>query len=329
MGYGAKIYQAACQELEIRRRQAEETAQDNLERFFEKCPRAREIRREMGRNGANAGIAVLSGGNVRAQLTQMKEQGLALKEEYDRLLAEHHVTQSDVTPQYQCSRCKDTGFVDGRMCQCLKNLQRQMAFQRLSMDAPLENSTFEEFSLEYYREDEKAYRQMEKVLAACKRYADNFRADSPSFLFWGGTGLGKTHLSLAIAGKAIEKGFGVVYGSAQSFAVALERERFLREQDMAEDADVQSQLTDCDLLILDDLGTEASSNYVKSAFYDIINSRMMKNKPTLISTNLTMKDLEKRYTPRFTSRIAGYYSKVQFLGNDVRLQKRRRKTAGS
>lgn len=329
MGYGAKIYQAACQELEIRRRQAEETAQDNLERFFEKCPRAREIRREMGRNGANAAIAVLSGGNVREQLTQMKEQGMALKEEYDRLLAEHHVTQSDVTPQYQCSRCKDTGFVDGRMCQCLKNLQRQMAFQRLSMDAPLENSTFEEFSLEYYREDEKAYRQMEKVLAACKRYADNFRADSPSFLFWGGTGLGKTHLSLAIAGKAIEKGFGVVYGSAQSFAVALERERFLREQDMAEDADVQSQLTDCDLLILDDLGTEASSNYVKSAFYDIINSRMMKNKPTLISTNLTMKDLEKRYTPRFTSRIAGYYSKVQFLGNDVRLQKRRRKTAGS
>lgn len=329
MGYGAKIYQAACQELEIRRRQAEETAQDNLERFFEKCPRAREIRREMGRNGANAAIAVLSGGNVREQLTQMKEQGLALKEEYDRLLAEHHVTQSDVTPQYQCSHCKDTGFVDGRMCQCLKNLQRQMAFQRLSMDAPLENSTFEEFSLEYYREDEKAYRQMEKVLAACKRYADNFRADSPSFLFWGGTGLGKTHLSLAIAGKAIEKGFGVVYGSAQSFAVALERERFLREQDMAEDADVQSQLTDCDLLILDDLGTEASSNYVKSAFYDIINSRMMKSKPTLISTNLTMKDLEKRYTPRFTSRIAGYYSKVQFLGNDVRLQKRRRKTAGS
>ena len=329
MGYGAKIYQAACQELEIRRRQAEETAQDNLERFFEKCPRAREIRREMGRNGANAAIAVLSGGNVREQLTQMKEQGLALKEEYDKLLAEHHVTQSDVTPQYQCSRCKDTGFVDGRTCQCLKNLQRQMAFQRLSMDAPLENSTFEEFSLEYYREDEKAYRQMEKVLAACKRYADNFRADSPSFLFWGGTGLGKTHLSLAIAGKAIEKGFGVVYGSAQSFAVALERERFLREQDMAEDADVQSQLTDCDLLILDDLGTEASSNYVKSAFYDIINSRMMKNKPTLISTNLTMKDLEKRYTPRFTSRIAGYYSKVQFLGNDVRLQKRRRKTAGS
>ena len=329
MGYGAKIYQAACQELEIRRRQAEETAQDNLERFFEKCPRAREIRREMGRNGANAAIAVLSGGNVREQLTQMKEQGLALKEEYDKLLAEHHVTQSDVTPQYQCSHCKDTGFVDGRMCQCLKNLQRQMAFQRLSMDAPLENSTFEEFSLEYYREDEKAYRQMEKVLAACKRYADNFRADSPSFLFWGGTGLGKTHLSLAIAGKAIEKGFGVVYGSAQSFAVALERERFLREQDMAEDADVQSQLTDCDLLILDDLGTEASSNYVKSAFYDIINSRMMKNKPTLISTNLTMKDLEKRYTTRFTSRIAGYYSKVQFLGNDVRLQKRRRKTAGS
>lgn len=324
MGYGAKIYQAACQELEIRRRQAEETAQDNLERFFEKCPRAREIRREMGRNGANAAIAVLSGGNVREQLTQMKEQGLALKEEYDKLLAEHHVTQSDVTPQYQCSRCKDTGFVDGRMCQCLKNLQRQMAFQRLSMDAPLENSTFEEFSLEYYREDEKAYRQMEKVLAACKRYADNFRADSPSFLFWGGTGLGKTHLSLAIAGKAIEKGMGVIYGSAQSFAVALEKERFDREP--PEEGDTNTQLTECDLLILDDLGTEFPSAYVNAALYNIINSRMLAERPTIISTNLTLKELESRYSERFASRIAGYYGKLEFLGNDVRVQKRLQKS---
>lgn len=219
MGYGNKIFQAACQELERRKRQAEELADRGRERFYEQCPRAREIREEMAQNAAGAAKAVLSGGDVRAEISRMKDRGLALKAEFNQLLAEHHLTEADVTPQYQCLACRDTGFVDGRMCTCLKSLQRRMAFEKLSMSVPLENCTFESFSLDYYKDDERAYRQMEKVFAACKSYGEKFRADSPSLLFKGGTGLGKTHLSLAIAGKAIEKGFGVIYGSAQSLSL--------------------------------------------------------------------------------------------------------------
>ena len=225
----------------------------------------------------------------------MKDRGLALKAEFNQLLAEHHLTEADVTPQYQCLACRDTGFVDGRMCTCLKSLQRRMAFEKLSMSVPLENCTFESFSLDYYKDDERAYRQMEKVFAACKSYGEKFRADSPSLLFKGGTGLGKTHLSLAIAGKAIEKGFGVIYGSAQSFAVALERERF--DRDLPEDGSTDAQLGECDLLILDDLGTEFPSAYVNAALYNIVNTRMMAGKPTIISTNLSLKELEQRYFP--------------------------------
>ena len=232
-----------------------------------------------------------------------------------------------MTPQYQCSLCRDTGFVDGRICSCFKNLQRRMAYERLSMSVPLENSTFEGFSLEYYQEDERTYKQMEKVFYACKNYADKFRADSPSLLFKGGTGLGKTHLSLAIAGKAIEKGFGVVYGSAQSFAVALERERF--DRDLPEDGGTDAQLAECDLLILDDLGTEFPSAYVNAALYNIINTRMMAGRPTIISTNLSLKELEQRYSQRFASRVTGYYGKLEFLGKDVRVQKRLRRTKKS
>lgn len=324
MGYGNKTYLAAYQELEQRKRLAEEKAEQGRERFYELCPRAKEIREEMAQNAAGAAKAVLAGGDVRAEITRMKDRGLALKEEYNRLLAENHFTEADVTPQYQCKLCRDTGFVDGRMCSCLKNLQRRLAYDKLSMSVPLESCTFESFSLDYYKEDEKTLRQMEKVFRACQNYGEKFRADSPSLLFKGGTGLGKTHLSLAIAGKAIEKGFGVIYGSAQTFAVALERERF--DRDLPEDGDTNSQLIECDLLILDDLGTEFSSSYVNAALYNVVNSRMLANKPTIISTNLSLKELEERYSQRFASRVTGYYGKLEFVGRDVRVQKRLRKS---
>ena len=323
MGYGRKTYQAALQELEMRKRQAEERADLGRERFYAQCPRAREIREEMAQNAAGAAKAVLSGGDARAEITRMKDRGLALKAEYSRLLEENHLTEADVTPQYQCLLCRDTGFVDGRMCSCLKNLQRRLAYDKLSMSVPLENCTFESFSLDYYKEDEKTYRQMEKVFRACQSYGEKFRADSPSLLFKGGTGLGKTHLSLAIAGKAIEKGFGVIYGSAQTFAVALERERF--DRDTPQDEDTNAQLMECDLLILDDLGTEFPSAYVNAALYNIVNTRMLTNKPTIISTNLSLKELQDRYSQRFASRVTGYYGKLEFLGKDVRVQQRLRR----
>ena len=205
------------------------------------------------------------------------------------------------------------------MCQCLKQLQRSLAYQALSADLPLEKSTFDTFSLEFYQDDPRARRQMEAVLKLCQRYAERLRPNSPSLLFKGKTGLGKTHLSLAIANKAIEKGMGVVYGSAQSFAVALEKERFDRA-DPDGPGDTNAQLMGCDLLILDDLGTEFPSQYVNAALYNIVNTRMLAEKPTIISTNLSMKELEDRYSQRFASRIMGYYGTVEFLGSDVRVQ---------
>ena len=324
MGYGVKIYQAACKELEDRRRRAEEKAAACRERFFEDCPQAgAQIREEMARNASGAARAVLSGGDVRQELTRMKERGMALREEYNGLLAQSGLSLEDVTPQYQCPNCRDSGFVDGRMCQCLKSLQRRMAYERLSMDAPLESCTFESFSLEYYQEDERCTADG-KVFRACQSYGENCGPTLPACCSAAEPAWGKTHLSLAIAGKAIEKGMGVIYGSAQSFAVALEKERFDREP--PEEGDTNTQLTECDLLILDDLGTEFPSAYVNAALYNIINSRMLAERPTIISTNLTLKELESRYSERFASRIAGYYGKLEFLGNDVRVQKRLQKS---
>lgn len=326
MGYGKKIFDDARMELERRRQSAEEQARQRLDDFYAQCPRALEIRGEMARNAANAVRASLDSGNVHQELNRMKGQGLALNREYEELLKKHGLTQKDITPQYTCPHCHDTGFVDGRACRCLKQLQRDMAYRNLSLSVPLEKSTFQSFSLEYYKDDEKAEKQMEKVLKYCRNYAEKFSLASPSLLFRGKTGLGKTHLSLAIANAAIEKGFGVIYGSAQSFAIALEKERFDKE-DPEEPDTTNSQLISCDLLILDDLGTEFSSSYVNAALYNIVNTRMLADKPTIISTNLMMKDLEERYSERFASRIAGYYGKLEFLGGDIRVKVRAKRAA--
>lgn len=318
MGYDRKVNEEALNQLKHRRQSAEAAAEAALEDFYARCPRALEVKRRMASNAAQAGRDVVSGGDVRAALEKRKAQGLALSREYEELLAGCGLTPRDIAPQYTCPDCRDTGFVDGRMCRCLEQLRKNLAYRQLSGKLPLTESTFQSFSLDYYQEDPEAYRQMSEILRTCQTYAQRFRADSPSLLFKGGTGLGKTHLSLAIANAALEKGFGVVYGSAQNFAMALEKERFQQDG-----AGTGEQLKACDLLILDDLGTEFPSGYVNAALYDIVNSRMLAAKPTIISTNLSLKELEERYSPRFASRIAGSYGKLEFLGRDVRVQRRK------
>lgn len=318
MSYDKAVNIAAKAELDRRKKHAEETARRRLEDFLSRCPRAADIRRELATNAAGAARAVVSGGDVRGQLERRKERGLALRREYEQLLKEHGLTRQDTEPQYTCPHCRDTGFVDGKMCSCYRGLRRDMAYRQLSSELPLDRCTFESFSLDYYRDDPAALKQMSVILDSCRQYADNFRAHSPNLLFWGHTGLGKTHLSLAIANKVLDKGSGVVYGSAQRFAVALERERFDRDSDSE---GTSGDLKGCDLLILDDLGTEFSSAYSNAAIYDVVNARLMAERPTIISTNLGLKGLEERYGERFTSRIVGSYAMFEFRGRDIRVQK--------
>jgi DNA replication protein DnaC len=225
-------------------------------------------------------------------------------------------------PHYSCKLCGDTGYVDGRMCDCMKKLLRTEAYHRLNTLTPLSLSTFESFSLNYYPDTagengSKSPRSvMASVLNNCKNYAAGFSLSSPNLIMQGGTGLGKTHLSLAIANTAIQKGFGVVYCSVNNIITKLEREHFGRD-----DGDTDRMLLECDLLILDDLGTEFKSSFSSAEIYNIVNTRLMSQKPTIISTNLSIQELQDRYTERFASRIMGNYVRVTFCGRDNRLQK--------
>lgn len=319
MGYSKETYKAAREKLAQRKREAEQKAEEIKENFLKMNPEGRVLLDRIGSAGSKAAIAVLKGGNVRAELEKLKEENLRCQREFENLLKANGLTREDISPQYACKKCGDTGYVDGVMCSCLKELVKIEAYKSLNQISPLQISTFESFSLSYYDSlPQNQKTTMVNTFRYCKQYAENFTREAPSLIFQGGTGLGKTHLSLAIAGVVIEKGYGVIYGSVHSFASAIERQRF----GGSDEEDTAALLSSADLVILDDLGTEFPSPYVSSTIYNIIDTRGMKNLPTIISTNLTAEEIQKRYGERLVSRIFGSYNRFVFVGKDIRLAKR-------
>ncbi len=328
MGYSREIYESAERILAERRKNAEDKAAQRKTAFYQSCPEAGKIESILSRTAIAAARAILGGGSTKEQLTKLKAENLALQNKLSELLRSSGYSETYLEPDYCCKLCGDTGYIDGRMCECMKKLLRAQAYNTLNALTPLELSTFESFSLKYYSDKPesdtvKSPRSiMEDVYCNCRRYADCFSLSSPSLIMQGGTGLGKTHMSLSIANTAIQKGFGVVYCSVNNIITKLEREHFGRD----DHGNTDRLLLDCDLLILDDLGTEFKTAFSSAEIYNIVNTRLMTKKPTIISTNLTIQELQERYTERFASRIMGDYVRVMFCGRDNRLQKRLRTT---
>ncbi|MEA4893673.1 MAG: ATP-binding protein [Oscillospiraceae bacterium] len=235
---------------------------------------------------------------------------------------------------YDCPKCRDTGYVLGKPCSCLKAVYRSEAVRELSSMLCTDGQCFENFSLDYYdrginREAGSSPHQiMRNVFELCRDYADSFgSADSnvSNVLFRGGTGLGKTFLAASIAKVVSEKGFSVVYDTAISVIEAFELQKFDRGGDGAEEAASRvRRYNNCDLLILDDFGTEMTTNFTQSAFYSLVNGRLLRGGKTIITTNLTEDELRRRYSPQIVSRLEGEFLVLNFAGRDIRAIKRER-----
>lgn len=324
MAYPKEIMDKAFETLAERRSQARNDYQYRLQVIREKAPAVEELRREL--TGTSAAIArtVLSGVDVEQKLARLRDTNLYMQQHKRELLREAGLPEDYDEMHFICEDCKDTGYTDGKMCHCLKDLLAGLMLERLSHTANTDNISFASFSLDYYPAQplpgskSSARDVMRRALEECRNYADTFTPSSRSMFFQGKTGLGKTHLSLSIAKEVIRKGYNVLYTPAQTLLETLERERFRR----GEESYSLNFVLDCDLLILDDLGAEFSTNFSVSVIYNIINSRLVEGKPTIISSNLTAKELEARYSPRVVSRIMGGYYTIPFLGNDIRILKR-------
>lgn len=228
---------------------------------------------------------------------------------------------ADAEPAFTCPHCRDTGRLpDGRLCECVRALVREMRREAVNASSPLELSSFESFSLERYPNTyvEELGCTMRQHMARLRDYArdwaDNFTLKNPSLYMCGYAGLGKTHLALAIARTVLDKGYNVVYVSAQNAFDAVEKERFGRE------GDTLGSMMDAELLILDDLGTEFITPYVSSCLYSLINTRVCRSLPTIYTSNIvTDRDLQRRYTEKIVSRLLGSCETMFFCGEDIRL----------
>jgi len=312
----------AERELERRRSAAEKAMQQRRQAVYEKVPALAALEREIAESGAAVVNAIGAGEDAAEYIALLEKQNIAAQAEQARLLRASGFAQDYLEPQYTCAQCRDTGFTRGLRCSCFTGLLRTLAYRELSMDTPLERCTFDSFSLDYYATAPDSATgvvprgNMERVLDYCRKYAANFAPHAKSLLFTGPTGIGKTHLSLAIAGAVLGQGHTVIYGSAQNLLSRLYRERFARFGEQSDET--ERALLECDLLILDDLGAEHSTEFTRSCIYNIVNTRMMASKPVIISTNFSTAQLNGEYGERVTSRVLGNYTVLRFFGSDIR-----------
>lgn len=325
MAYSKEIVLRARQRLADAKSDRDSENQAHLAQAYRQLPRLKEIDIQLRSTMARAvQTAFAKGIDVQAEMDKVRQENMALQQERRSLIALHFADGFlDETPI--CALCGGSGYIGTNMCQCLQELCRQEQKKELSLlSAGKEN--FSQFRLEYYpdqidpRYGASARTIMEKTLQICRNYAAFFSLKSENLLFSGDTGLGKTFLSACISRTVADRGYSVAYESAGHLFTNLEQAKFNNDEIARGECE---KYTACDLLILDDLGTEMPGQFVTAALYSLINDRLLAGKPTIISTNMNTEDFARRYSPQIASRLTGSYRRVAFVGNDIRLQKAR------
>lgn len=324
MAYDGKILARARAQIDEKRRfnESERTRRETA--AYKRIPELREIDAELAQLMANAASRAVSKGNrLSVTMSSVRSKADNLAARRAELLKQRGLPENYTDEICDCPLCHDTGYILGKPCDCLKAAYKAETVRELSSMLDLKDQSFERFNLGYYDDKrDKNGDSPRSIMSAtydfCKIYARDFKDSSPNLLFWGGTGLGKTFLSTCIAKIVSEKGFSVVYDTAVSVFEAFESQKFYRgELSEAASSKVRRYLN-CDLLILDDLGTEMTTGFTQSALYTLINSRLLNGGKTIISTNLAEKEMHVRYSPAVVSRIQGEYKTLRFVGKDIR-----------
>lgn len=289
-----------------------------------KVPQISLLTDEITNLGASYTLAVL--GKNKTEAESLRRQMDILDDKRTQLLKENGFSRKDLEMEHFCPVCKDTGFVNGRTCQCMKEEIVRQRQKFLTVLSPAPQADFESFNLDYYSKKAREmsngtmivpYNHMKRIYDYCVAYANHFTTGNKSLLMLGSAGLGKTHLACSIANVVMNHGYTVLYTSAQSLFGKIEQTRYT-------DEDVISDILSCDLFILDDLGAESMTNYSLSVLYNIVNTRMIDKKPCIYTSNITSQAaLQKRYGEKISSRLLGSCDTFFFIGDDIRIMKNR------
>ncbi len=329
MTYDGKLLARARTELEKDKAANRDEMMRRQGEVYARVPEIRQIDAQLRAQMAQLVRLTISRSPALAEeLEQLKEENLSLQMRRAELLTGHGFGTDYLDEIFSCPKCRDTGIYEGGVCTCLEKRYNRELTKELGTLMRRGDESFERFDLTLYPDGPDpdsgiAPREvMRRVSDACRRYAEGFSDASPNLLFQGGTGLGKTFLSACIARVVAAKGFSVCYDTAAAALEAYERARFARDTEEGAAAAVRvRRMESCDLMILDDLGTEMTTSMSQSALYTLVNSRLINGKKSIISTNLTNEELTRRYTPQIASRILGEFQRFPFVGEDIRRRK--------
>ena len=333
MPYDANVLRRATRRLEEESRLRREETERRRQEAYARQPRLEQLDRRI--QGTMAGLvaaALRQGGDASAAVRAVREENQALQQERAVLLGAMGLPPDALDDSPACPLCRDTGWQGAKMCRCLRELCAQEQIKELSKLLDLGEQSFDSFRLDYYSQTlypgmgSSPRSNMELVYDVCVKYATKFGRFTIKNLFLSGApGLGKTFLSACIARAVSEQGFSVVYDTAGNIFAQFENRKFLRNSpDGADARDETRRYLGCDLLILDDLGSELTTQFTQSALYELINTRLAGEKHTVISSNLSMAEAGQRYAPQIASRLEGEYHVLHFFGDDIRLLRKNR-----
>ena len=321
MGYNQENYRRIRDEYSRKYLAVQEAATKRREEIHAILPGVREIDAQLSNVGLKIMQAAMQGGDYPAALARIEAEAKELERQRAEILVKNGFPADYTEPEYECEACGDTGYVDYKMCACMRKKLILAGYESSGIGTLMQSQSFENFSLDYYKSDRMTYLLMQNNLQRAHEYARSFHpAKSENLAMFGGTGLGKTHLSTAIARVVIEGGWDVVYVSCVDMFADYEAQRFGNSTGTPTGADL-SRYTDCDLLIIDDLGTELSNQFTTSCLYGLLNTRLNRHLPVILSTNLETDEFRKRYWDRITSRVLGNFTIMPFKGSDIRRQK--------
>ncbi len=325
------LHDKVMKEYQNRQLKNQAIAKEKLQELYLSFPRLKQIDDEI------SALAVRHASRILTENISPDEAVKAVNAEKAVLLRERKSILddngiSDTETHYDCSICKDTGIADGQKCKCYMEIMKKIMLTDIdgskSISFDCEKDVFENFSLQWYSKnviDSKInispYDNIKSVYRDCQLFCDDFDIKKDNLYFYGTSGTGKTFMASCIANKLMSRGYSVVYQSAYKLFQFMEDYKFCRiDRDMNEG--IYESIYNCDLLIIDDLGTEFGTAYTCSVLFDILNTRLLNEKSTIISTNLSLSNLEKKYTDRVASRIIGNFEVMRFMGDDIRIAKK-------
>lgn len=319
MGYSLEVIAYVRELFEKKRSHNEHERNTRLSKVYSLCPEVKEIDNSLKSTTSQiAGAIKLGKDRCLEEIEKIKAENLALQKRREELILSLGLPSDYTNLKCECAICKDTGYTEnGTLCKCYKEALKLKSYERSGLSRLLEKQSFESFSFDFYEgADRDVIKQNFDELLS---FAKNFETDKRSFLLYGPTGLGKTHLSTAVAKLLLDNGYDVIYETAQNVFFDFENDRF-RDR-FSDEAPVSGKYLECDLLILDDLGTEMVTSFSVACLYNIINTRLNKGLPIIASTNLRSDEIRKLYHDRITSRLFGEFIIKQFAGKDIRRQK--------